>query len=370
MTGEGEQEVVVQKGPARRSARQLIRRLFWNEEQKRRRAGWRLLAQLFIAGVLVTAATAAWSGVSAGILNSALAESLAVRVVVRLVGVNLTWLCLVASLALAGRFLDRRTLRDFGFALDRNWWLDLGFGLLLGAVLMAAIFGAEYALGWVEIRGKLETNATTFGAGILLYIGMFVGVALEEEIMARGYWLRNLAEGFAGRRLKPQGALLLAYATSAAIFGLLHLGNEHASLVSTLNLVLAGLLLGLPYVLTGELAISIGLHLTWNFFQGNVFGFPVSGGTPGTTFIAIQQGGPVLWTGGDFGPEAGLVGVLAMLVGAGAMLLWIRLRRTRVALAVHLADYRPPADDRLVADDRHPAADQLPAADRLPADDR
>ncbi|HPH95990.1 MAG TPA: type II CAAX endopeptidase family protein [Anaerolineaceae bacterium] len=335
MVDEDKQAVIARKG-----AMQMARRIFWNDGQKRLRAGWRMLAQLLIAGVLVMAATAIWSLVSEWILNSALAESLAVRLVVRLVKVNITWLCLVASLALAGRFLDRRPLRDFGFALDRNWWLDLGFGLLLGAGLMAAIFGVEYALGWVEIRATLQTNSNTFGIGIILYIGMFLGVAMEEEIMARGYWLRNLAEGFTGRWLKPRGALLLAYAISSAIFGLLHLGNENASLVSTLNLVMAGLMLGLPYVLTGELAIPIGLHMTWNFFQGNVFGFPVSGGAPGTTFIAIQQGGADLWTGGAFGPEAGLVGVLAMLLGTGAIVLWVRLRRGRVTFESRLADYR------------------------------
>lgn len=319
--------------------------IFWNQAEGRLRAGWRMLGQLLAAGALVLLATLAWSVVSEWILNSALAEHLAVRLAVRLVGVSLTWACLVGSLWLAGRFLDHRPLRDFGFRLGRGWWLDLGFGMLLGAALMGGIFGVERALGWVEVSGKLVTNSSTFEAGMLLYLGMFIGVALEEEMMARGYWLRNLAEGLGGR-LGGRGGLLAAYALSSAVFGLLHLGNENASVVSTLNLMAAGLLLGLGFVLTGELAIPIGLHLTWNFFQGNVFGFPVSGGAPGTSLVAIRQGGPELWTGGGFGPEAGLVGVLAMLAGGAAIVLWVRLRQGRAGLQTRLAVYEKGRVDR------------------------
>jgi hypothetical protein len=102
--------------------------------------------------------------------------------------------------------------------------------------------------------------------------------------------------------------------------------------------MLAGVFLGLAYVLTGELAIPIGLHITWNFFQGNVFGFPVSGGDfSQATFIAIEQGGPDVWTGGAFGPEAGLMGIVAMLVGSGLIVLWVRWRRGSVGLHLPLA---------------------------------
>ena len=85
--------------------------------------------------------------------------------------------------------------------------------------------------------------------------------------------------------------------------------------------------MGVGYLLTGELAFPIGLHFAWNFVQGNVFGFPVSGKSAvGATVIAIDQGGSPLWMGGAFGPEAGLVGVLAMGVGALLTLLWMHYR--------------------------------------------
>ena len=88
-----------------------------------------------------------------------------------------------------------------------------------------------------------------------------------------------------------------------------------------------GLFFGLGYVLTGQIALPIGLHFTWNFVQGNIFGFPVSGRiTHATSLFLTQESGPDLWTGGAFGPEAGLLGLLAALAGAGVIVLWARWR--------------------------------------------
>jgi uncharacterized protein len=103
--------------------------------------------------------------------------------------------------------------------------------------------------------------------------------------------------------------------------------------------------LGLGYILTGELAIPIGLHITWNFFQGIVFGFPVSGMEPVVSVVAIQQGGPEVWTGGAFGPEAGLIVYAAMILGGLLMAAWVKLRYGKVGMHHPLAIYQPPGAD-------------------------
>jgi uncharacterized protein len=326
--------------------------LFYNPAERRLRAPWRLLIQrVFFLTLLIL--SSGLMSILAG-LALLLTGSEGERVIELFdSSPYLTIISVLAALAgtllsvwLAGRWLDHRPFADFGLHNKRGWWLDFGFGLVLGAVLMALIFLVELAAGWVTIT---ETWATTrsapgsFWLEILYGLVVFICVGIQEELQSRGYQLHNLAEGLNFSFVKPRTAVLLAYIGSSIAFGLYHLGNPEMTLISTLDLMVAGLLLGLGYILTGELAIPIGLHITWNFFQGKVFGFPVSGIPPGTAMITIQQGGPSLWTGGVFGPEAGLLGILAAMLGALLIVGWVRWRRGRLSLVSGIATYVPPS---------------------------
>jgi membrane protease YdiL (CAAX protease family) len=315
-----------------------LARVFRNAEQRRARALWRIctLLGLFVVGTLVF-------GLPFWLVASWLSGSVdPTTTPVLVAGSAAALLAALLSVWLAGRFLDKRRFADFGLHLSRGWWLDLGFGLALGTLLMTGIFLVERAAGWVMVVGtfrRLDTNQP-FALAILAPLFIFVCVGIYEELLMRGYLLRNLAESFSSRRIGPRVALILAWALSSAIFGLAHVGNSNATVVSTLNIALAGVFLGLGYVLTGELAIPIGLHITWNFFQGNVYGFPVSGATMRqATFIAIEQRGPQHWTGGAFGPEAGLIGIAALLVGSLLIVLWVRMRQGIARLYIPLAIY-------------------------------
>ena len=319
---------------------------FLNDRERRLRAFWRLLLQyvLFINGTVVLVAVfglaslAIFEGTGlgedpTGTLASSPAFQTTSYVAASLVAG-------VASVWLAGRFFDRRPFSGFGLRFDRVWWLEFCFGLALGALLMTAIFFVELAVGWITVTGTFETigNGSPFALAILLPPVVFVCVGFYEELLSRGYQLQNMAEGFNSPSLGPKRAIILAWVLSSALFGLLHFANPNASLVSTLSITFAGLLLGTGYVLTGRLAIPIGLHITWNFFQGNVFGFPVSGlGPVGVTVISIEQGGPTLLTGGAFGPEAGLLVTAAILAGSLLTALWVRIRRGSVAIHAPLA---------------------------------
>jgi len=302
---------------------------FWNRDERRVRALWRVAGLILM--ILAMNGLLRSSGLfpERGTLEFYLATTPA-----RL------WTGLVAVF-LAGLVLDRRPLRDFGFALGPEWSAGLAFGLGLGAVLMGAIFLVQWGLGWVEISGLWRTpvEGMSFGRALLAPVVIFVSVGILEELLFRGYLLRNLAEGLAFRRLGgARGGLIAATLLSSLLFALGHADNPNATWVSTVNVGLAGLLLALAFLLTGQLAIPIGLHITWNLFQASAFGFPVSGTTVvRTTVLATTETGPDLWTGGPFGPEAGLVGVLAMLVGIAALLAWVRWRRGEVRLAAELA---------------------------------
>ena len=244
---------------------------------------------------------------------------------------------------LVARWIDRRPWRAYGFHLNSNWWRDLGFGLALGLFLMSVIFGAEYLLGWVSVSGFFENGQASLPFWQLLLDGLlaYILVGVREELFTRGYLIKNLAEGLNLPRISSRAAVWIAYLLTSLFFGLLHVINQNATLVSTLNLALAGLFLGLGFILTGDLAIPIGLHIAWNFAQGEIFGFPVSGGNDQLALLATQQSGPTAWTGGAFGPEGGLIGVLAMLLGMLLIYSWVRWTRRRVSVHAEIAQYIP-----------------------------
>ena len=312
----------------------VIKTLFWNAEERRLRLLWRFLIFLLVFFPLMAGTQAILYFISPALvetLQKGAGEQL-------LMGWALSeWLMLIAIMAtllIIGRWVDRRPFRDYGFGMGKRWWLDFVFGLFLGALLMTGIFLVEYLLGWVTVTGTMQSpEHLSFAQGVLWAALLFIAVGFFEEILARGYLLHNLAEGLNFRFWNPAVALLLAWLLSSLVFGAAHAGNPNATVISTAALVMAGLFLGLGYILTGELALPIGLHIAWNFFEGNVFGFPVSGTSANSvTFIAIAQAGPDAWTGGAFGPEAGLIGLLAIAVGALLVLAWVRWRDGRVRL--------------------------------------
>jgi hypothetical protein len=107
----------------------------------------------------------------------------------------------------------------------------------------------------------------------------------------------------------------------------LHLGNPNATWVSAAGIFLAGLFLAYGYLTTKQLWLPIGLHIGWNFFEGVVFGFPVSG-LDIYRLMRTTISGPDLWTGGAFGPEAGLVLLPGLLLGAALIFAYSRFIRT------------------------------------------
>jgi membrane protease YdiL (CAAX protease family) len=315
-----------------------LRRAFWNEDERRVRALWRLLVHgvalvvvgLLLGGLLATLLDRFGAAPSGGLSVVNTAYQMAIVLLA-------TWLC--------ARALDHRPLDAFGLHVSPRWWADLGVGLALGAVLMTGIFLFELALGWLTIVDRnVGPPDRSFALALAEPFAVFVAVGFFEELMSRGYHLRNLAEGLHGKWLSARTALLLATLGSASVFGLLHAGNDNATAISSFNVGVAGVMLALGLLWTGELALPIGLHISWNFFQGNVFGFPVSGNPMSTRVFAIAQGGDPWLTGGAFGPEAGVVGLVAMLVGALMIAAWVRLSRGELRLQLGLSRYGTAED--------------------------
>jgi len=301
---------------------------FWNWKEKRFRMIWRLVIYSIIlfALMLLFSTLIGFANFTKGTSLLALAVLLAV---------------LVATF-IAGKWVDRRSIADFGLHLTKAWWMDFGFGLGLGAFLMGTIFLAAWINGNLRITGYFQKTMsnTPFYLEFIDAILFFIYVGFYEELILRGYLLINLAEGLKYNWLGKKWALLSALGISSLIFGVLHIVNPNASWISTLMISLAGIFLGLGLVLTGRLGLPIGLHITWNLFQGNVFGFPVSGSNFGVSLIGTELTGPEWLTGGAFGPEAGVMGLMAMLIGCLLIMLWVKWKGS-LALKKDLTVYEP-----------------------------
>jgi hypothetical protein len=154
-------------------------------------------------------------------------------------------------------------------------------------------------------------------SGLTTALLLFVLVGWQEELVSRGYWLQNLTEGLN----RTWGVII-----SSALFALAHLGNPNASWAAVLGILAAGLLFAYGYLRTGHLWLPIGLHTGWNFFEGTVFGYPVSGLSGLYQLVRQSVKGPALLTGGPFGPEAGLVLLPAVLLGALGVFIYGRSR--------------------------------------------
>jgi membrane protease YdiL (CAAX protease family) len=240
---------------------------------------------------------------------------------------------LVAWVAVAwgwSRF-EGRPLEELGFRVgDRRFALDFVFGAVLGAASIVAIGLVEHGAGWSRFTPAEDLWATT-PVPRLAYLPMAVlallGVAVAEELVSRVYPLRQL---FAALRsaLSPSAAGLVAVLATSALFGLLHAVNPHASWTAVAQIAVAGLLLGVAYQVTGEVALPVGFHLTWNLTQA-MSGMPVSGFDHFryARLVDREVVGPAAITGGAFGPEAGLTGLIALTLGVFLVLLWARLTR-------------------------------------------
>jgi membrane protease YdiL (CAAX protease family) len=314
-----------------------INLLFWNRDQVRLRAGWRLLVYGALWFILGYVAIYLRNTVSAGALPEVYRTPLLAAIFTLLVVVFLTGL-------VGSRLLDRRPFADYGFHLSKGWWLDLGFGMALGTLLMLGIFGAELALGWTEITATFATADPEQRFAPLILVLFFTIVlygGILEEITYRGYMLQNLAEGLNLKRIGPQLATLIAVLISSVVFGLAHASNASATALSTINTMSAALVLAGAYVLTGQLALPIGFHVAWNFVGVGVLGYSASANIVGATFLASSQHGPSVWTGGVNAPLGGLLGTGALIVGFLLIAAWVRVRRGKVELDLSVAN--PPA---------------------------
>jgi len=287
--------------------RNIFSWIFISSDEPRLRAGWRLFLQtlLFIIfGAIVF--------IAADFLNLG-------GEIDSIFGQILSFIVYTGSVFVARLILDKRSIESLGLKLNQQALIDTLAGIGITFVQMGFIYLVMLGLGWLTFEGfawQFDPISTVITSTLTFFV-VFIFVGWNEELLSRGYHLQTIASGF---------NLFWGVMISSAVFGLLHLGNPNATWVSAAGIFFAGIYLAYGYIRTKQLWLPIGLHIGWNFFEGVVFGFPVSG-LDIYALTRIEITGPELWTGGAFGPEAGLI-VLPSLAVGGVFIYWFTRGRT------------------------------------------
>jgi hypothetical protein len=208
-----------------------------------------------------------------------------------MVGGILLALSLLATFIACAKWIERRTPSE----LDLHHFLpEMAIGLVIGFGLFALSMTTLWAIGVYHPAGA----GTTYGLARGLVAALVAGVL--EEIVFRGLLFR-----LSSKILGTWGALLF----TAALFGAAHAFNRGATVGSSLAIAIeAGILLGAAYAATERLWLPMGLHIGWNFTEGSIFSMSVSGNSLSGGLIQGSLSGPRILAGGQFGPEASIVG--------------------------------------------------------------
>lgn len=212
-------------------------------------------------------------------------------------------LMLISAFLAAWIVLKVRGLPLTGLGLSmRGRWKDMGSGFLFILILYAVGFGLSLILGAVEVVGvRFQLSS------LLLTLLFFFLVAVTEELIGRGFILGRMLDG----GVNKFWALLL----SSVIFSLMHLFNPGFAIVPFLNILLAGVFLGASYIYTRNLCFPIALHWFWNWLQGPVLGYEVSGNKFGDSLLQLQLPEANLINGGTFGFEGSILCSVLLIIG-------------------------------------------------------
>ncbi len=189
--------------------------------------------------------------------------------------------------------IQKRKFKEIGLKCSFNDFKNGFWGFLTGIILIALIVFVLLLTGNVKINYiGIQWQYLKY------YLFLFLLVAFNEELVSRGFLLGNLS-----RLMNKYVAVFIV----ALLFSLAHFFNPNINLMGKLNILIAGILLGLPYIYTNSLWFSIGLHFSWNFFLGPIVGSNVSGNEIYHPACMVKYSGNEIVTGGKFGFEGSIV---------------------------------------------------------------
>lgn len=323
--------------------------VFWNPEEERIRLLFRVIVALMVFVLANFGVTMLILLLQQNLASSGSISSESVSAGMTILALFLQILLIIApvlvSLWVMGKYFDKRPFKEYGFHFRKKWWLDLLFGSILGSVLVSVILLLEWAVGLVHIQPNNYQASLPVGPAFLFVANSLVLIAfiVAQEAIVHGFLQKNVAEGMRITRKPATFAILISLVVATTLFSIWPINGSQISALSIVNQVLIGLLLGFSFILTGDLAIAIGLGMSINILQILVFGFAISGVDATSSLFRVLQNKPDFITGGLQVPQGGLFGVLLVALGGLVLYFYVKLTRRRVALHENLAVYTPLA---------------------------
>lgn len=283
-----------------------LKSLFLNSNENRLRAGWRILIFIFLF-----------------ILTSRILSNVTLKVIGHLDKTAWSWwvvrgfVVIVASSVvvwIVRKYVDKRTFISLGLRLDDLAMKDFFAGLVISGLMIGTIFVILLISGLLEVKEVSWSSGGIYGVFeiLLWFFGIGLAVGWSEELVFRGYLLQNMRDGM---------GMFWAVIISCILYGLLHMSNPNSTLLSGILIAVFGYLRIFGWLRSSQLWLSMGMHAGWDFFQGPLLGFTVSGMNT-ESLIKQTVSGPNWITGGPFGPEAGIVAIPVIIFGLVVMYLW------------------------------------------------
>lgn len=207
-------------------------------------------------------------------------------------------------------FVDRFRIKELGLTSNLASLFKFIGGALITSIFMFITFSLLAITGFVNIVGffwDINPLHDPLAYIIIYQVLLLVAVAFQEELLFRAYIFLNL------KWLRPIYAILI----SSILFSLIHLlGADQINInviIGLFNFFLFGLIYGYYFHRTGDLWLIIGAHFGWNFTMGSILGFSISGDASKGIFVTQLVGNPI-FSGGQFGPEGGIITTLTILI--------------------------------------------------------
>ena len=210
------------------------------------------------------------------------------------------------------KVIEKRSFSSIGFN-KNNWLKKYSLGFLIGLAMMSIIVLILFPFGYITVeKNPIQPVGISAIASVLVILFGWIIQGATEEIVTRG-WLLNV--------LSTKYNIGVGLLISSTLFGLMHLTNPNINYIAVINIILVGLFYGLYVIKTNDLWAVCGMHSAWNFAQGNIFGFKVSGLDVSVgSLIDLNLVGSDFVTGGIFGPEAGITATFILLASIGILL--------------------------------------------------